>query len=496
MRSLSDKVLDNKWYIFGILTTIVTLAFLNALIRSGFLFSIDYNEGWNAMYIQKVLNNESLYSSGSPYINNNYPPLSFHIIAFFSKITGNVIMTGRYISIIAVLSISFIITFIVRKKGGGYYSSFFSGVFCLGLFSILANHYVGMNDPQLLGNLISTLALAMYIINYQKYLFSITLLIVIGVFIKHSLVILPIVFFIDLILNHSRKVFKYVLFLFINAFILIGLLVLTSNQEFLSQILMLETSRVFSISLAIKNSLRQLTWIQVPIVIALIYLFMFYRERANRTILIYIIISIIIGIFFSGGEGVDVNVFFDLFISLSVAIGYVLMYSKSIMKRSDRVQAISWLLPLLLSFGLLFRSLPKLIRPELIRNYRNKESDFKNDTEMLKKQSGVLLSENILLSYSSGKEFIFDAFYVSQLLKSGKLAENDLIKKIELGKHQIIQLNAGINTCYKLDSIYGRLKFNNGDHRRFSDNILKAIEKNYLLFHTSKNGSYYRYKKN
>ncbi len=490
----------SRWFILGILTLVVLLVVINCFIRSGFQFSIDYNEGWNASYAQKVFNKAPLYSSDSPYIGNNYPPLSFYIISFLSETSNNILMVGRYISLISVVLLSLIVGYVVREKGEDNYAGIFSGIFCLGIFSIFANHYVGMNDPQLLGNLFGTLALVLYLINFKKYLFFITLLLAISIFIKHSLVIVPMVLFIDLLVKTSyKKLFRYVLFMCINIFFIIGIIFLLSEQYFLFQILNLETSRIFSLSRAIKNSFYEIGMLQIPIVISVLFLFWFQKERLNRTILIYIILSIVIGVYFTGGEGVDINVFFDLFISLSIGTGIVLNSIQLNINKGIIPQSFNWILPLLVSFGLLLVSPSRLIRPDLLKKYTEKESDFLKDIELLKSQGGLLMSENILLGYSSGKKFVYDAFFVSQLLKSGKLNEKKLIKDIELGKFSIIQLNKEISPIYKIDSTYGGLvfpiRFNGKFSAKFSKNTLKAIEKNYFLFHKSRNGFYYQYQK-
>ena len=172
-------------------------------------------------------------------------------------------------------------------------------------------------------------------------------------------------------------------------------------------------------------------------------------------------------------------------------------YSQIHISKYSIPQFINWVLPLLILFGLLLTSPPKLIRPGLVKKYTEKENDFLNDVKILKKYDGLFISENILLNYSSDKEFVYDSFFVSQLLKSGKLNEKDLIKSIEDGKYSIIQLNKRINPNCDKDRVYGSLKFPEKQHGRFSGrfsiNTLKAIENHYSLFHNSRNGFYYRY---
>jgi hypothetical protein len=475
----------------GILTFVVILVLLSCFIRTGFHFSLDYNEGWNASYAQKVLNKEMLYAGSSPYIYNNYPPFSFYIIAFLSKASGDVLITGRYLSLFSVLLISFIVALIIKEKGGDLYETVFSGVFCIGLFSILANHYVGMNDPQLFGNLLGTIALFVYIKSNKKLMFLIAFLLTLSVFIKHSLIILPISLLLDLFLDNYKKALRFILFMCINISVFIALLFIMSEQQFLFQIFNYESSRNFSVFQLIYNSSFELAWIQIPLVVGLISLFLFLKGGIARTILIYTLVSLIVGVYFTGGSGVDVNVFFDLFISLSVAVGFTLTYARNFLNKGGSTKSIYWLLPFIVSFGLILQSPGKIIRPGLYKRYVEKEKEFFNDTDILKEHAGMMITEDILLSYYSGKEFVFDAFNVSQLLQSGKLDENKLIGDIEKGKYSIIQMDAKINPDFNSDSIYDRKNFSG----RFSNNTLKSIEKHYSLFHVSSNGAYYQYGK-
>src|ERR1700760_2264389 len=73
------------WLLFGgsMLVLLLLLAVVGAalLYRSSLHYQINYNEGWNSYFVARVLDGLPLYPDRSTHLINNYPPLSFYIVA-------------------------------------------------------------------------------------------------------------------------------------------------------------------------------------------------------------------------------------------------------------------------------------------------------------------------------------------------------------------------------------------------------------------------------
>jgi hypothetical protein len=178
----------------GILILSVGAVLLTCFIRLWFKSAIDYNEGWNAYHTIKAISGQNLYDGQNQLTPINYPPLSFYIVGTLGKILGNdIVLAGRLISFTGLLLISFGVSYAVKKIGGKFYDSIFAGVLFLGWFTGYANHYIGMNDPQTLAHLFAMGGFLIYLKSYKdRKLFLTALFLSVALFIKHSLLPLPI----------------------------------------------------------------------------------------------------------------------------------------------------------------------------------------------------------------------------------------------------------------------------------------------------------------
>ncbi|HEY4639365.1 MAG TPA: hypothetical protein VIG87_05540 [Candidatus Udaeobacter sp.] len=62
---------------------------------------IQPNEGWNAYFVDAATGKMPLYPSADKLITNNYPPLSFYIVALVGWFIGDPVLAGRLLSLIA-----------------------------------------------------------------------------------------------------------------------------------------------------------------------------------------------------------------------------------------------------------------------------------------------------------------------------------------------------------------------------------------------------------
>ncbi len=108
---------------------------------------------------QAWLAGRALYLDPAGPVLNNYPPLSFTVVAFLGRLTGDLIVAGRILSIVSLLVVATFSGVIACMLGGARAAGWFTGLLLLTTFLVGYTDYVAMNDPQMLALALSTLGL-------------------------------------------------------------------------------------------------------------------------------------------------------------------------------------------------------------------------------------------------------------------------------------------------------------------------------------------------
>src|SRR5215472_10713107 len=75
-------------------------------------------DGFNLHYQEAVARGEKLYGEPPKYTWENYPPLSFHLMAFLGSIIHDINSAGRLVSLVAYLAIGVFMALIVERFTG------------------------------------------------------------------------------------------------------------------------------------------------------------------------------------------------------------------------------------------------------------------------------------------------------------------------------------------------------------------------------------------
>jgi hypothetical protein len=484
-----------RWISLLIVVLIISLTLVLPVMRIGFNFSIDYNEGWNVYHSIRAAANEVIYDNESnEWTPINYPPLSFYVVGNVGKLFGSPLRAGRYISLVSLLVISLIVGATVFRFGGERYDALFASFFCVGLFSIYATHYVGMNDPQMLGHVFQIVGLFFYVKRSKKKfnLFLVALFCSLGLYTKHNLITLPVAVILDLLLKDRKRFFEFNIYF---AFIMISFLFAVytfSGPDFVAQLLSMESSRGFSIAKVSYTITALGKNLQIPLICILPLVFFHLKKADFRIISLYTLVGLTTGSYFSGGSGVDINIFFDAFIGISINAGILLSYLRHglgvYMKYPNLVYCV---LPIILCFGMFMDARGKIVRRSTYSRFAEQERAFLEDAEFITEWPGPALCENILLCYYAGKEFQYDPFNVSELIAAQKMEESKVLSRLESGYFAIVQVNKEIEKRYLTSTSYGPVR----SHGRLSENSQIALGKHYILCHKSKNGAFYLFRK-
>src|SRR5262249_26967315 len=134
-----------------------------------------------------------LYPSKDELVGNNYPPLSFYVVAFLAHWFGDPIYIGRLLSLLAALCLGGLISFCILKLGGGRAGAAIGGLWFIATIARFFTGYVGMNDPHLPALCIAVSGLAWFLGRDAagKSADGPVLLMVIAGFYKHTILAIP-----------------------------------------------------------------------------------------------------------------------------------------------------------------------------------------------------------------------------------------------------------------------------------------------------------------
>jgi hypothetical protein len=446
------------------------------LTRVFFKVPVSYNEGWNAYHVAQVILGQPLYQNILTPIN--YPPFSFYILAFLVKVFGNPLITERLVSIFSILAIGFCIFYLVRLFTKSYFESIFAALLCVELFTTFANSYAGVADFQLLGNALMLFALVIYFRSSSvKSLFLTALLISISFFIKLNLISVPIALILYSFFYQKKQFLPLFSFLILDIFAFTALSQIISNNQFLYWSLL---SRPYFLEHAFSLSFTVFIMLFIPITFSFILSFISLNEKKYKFFILYFITSIVVGVIFSGGAGIAINIFFDLFISASLTTGLFIhklhVYPKtSPIKRAMYVYA----LVLLISFSFVFFAKNEFVS---IKNLKSEEKVALSDISFIKSRKGNVLCETIILCYFADKPFTYDPFLTNVLVKEGVLKETDLTNLLKEKKFLVVQLEP-LSYYHRDIVIQGK--------ERFSDDFLSKLKEYYYIKYQSGLGVYF-----
>lgn len=390
----------------------------------GLHVSLDPNEGWNA-YLAAAAMAGHPYPDAHGYIVNNYPPLSFYMVGVFGHLVGDNIIAGRIIALIAFFGVAAgpfqaARIMVCRTIPAALASLLFMA------WLIVGSDYVGMNDPQMLGHALEIAALLL-VLRRSPNDIAAALLFALAVFVKHNLVAMPIAVGLWLLLEDRARARRFIGAGF--ASVLLGLVIfrLAYGSNLFDH---LTSARSYSFALLSGNIEGWLVWGIIPTLLA-VGLALFYRQdKYVLLVLLYAAVALCVGIAFSGGGGVDANVFFDADIALSLCAGLAFTHFGA---RGDQWQTlVATLLLLPLASGLYQASVGEDWRDENFRLHpmADETATAQRDITFIRARPGGALCETLSFCYWAGKPAEVDVFNTGQQFATGARSDADLIRQI------------------------------------------------------------------
>jgi hypothetical protein len=417
--------------------TIVGLAALRCFWNIDLTYN---NEGGNAYFQAAALRGDNVYPPADAFIFNIYPPLSFVVIGALARFGGDVVVIGRLISVGSLIVIAISSGIIVDNLSNrSTRSGIVAAAVCLAAFCVISPVYVGIDDPQLFGQAIMTIALSVYTRAPERssnLLITVVLMAIAGM-VKHNMWAVPIAIAFDVLLRSPRRAMLFLTF---------SILALLSCALWMQVI---SDGRIWS---SLMGNLRPYSFLNAAklmrdffasafplVLIGAIGVVGRLSQPGPRLVASYGFVALLVGVIFGGATGVDQNVYFDVIIASALGVG--LLIDELVGRASMSFVGIpgTLLAALLIVASVIspvFQDLNKFRAFYLLDDRLARA--FSDGTSYLRAQPGDAICHNLLLCFRAGKPFVFDiwteVFGRSTPEQVSNLMESGVVKTVQLSE--------------------------------------------------------------
>lgn len=409
------------------------LFFVWPLWRAFFPLEIEPNEGWNAYLADMAVGPGPLYPAPDELIGNSYPPVSFFLIGGMSQLLGDAVYVGRALSLLATLALSVAAAVIVHLFGAKRPAAIVSGAWFAATMARFYERYVGMNDPQLLAQMVMAGGLCWFIWrrNTKRAVEPAVLMMVLAGFIKHNIIAIPISSLIWLTIEDWSKGLRAILVGAAAAAAGLLLCVWLFGPNFVAD---LQQPRVYHLMGALSSVRGAYYWF----VGLLVWAFWAWSERrssASRFTLLLIGISLLSYVIQRSGEGIDYNSQFDLVFGIAVGLGFAFEHLPRLFERKGwsptfirALIILVLLLRLIASPRLEFAYV--LFSPEYRAVAASNSAVARAEAARIASVSHPVGCDSLMICRMAGKAYVFDRFKVSQMIATGRYSSQEIMARL------------------------------------------------------------------
>lgn len=435
-------------------------------------FARNYNEGWNAYHAEAVLSDRPLYPDAESLFPNNYPPLSFVVVALAG---GDPIRTGRVLSLIAFGVLLLEIGWIAARATGSRHLGVLAALLAASWMGAAFHDYVAMNDPQLLAHAVAVGGLALVVGERTPVrLGAGALLMLASGLVKNNLLALPLAVTLWLYTTDRRALRPWLAAAVVGGVAALALLAAVHGTSVFESML---RSRTISLALAAENAATWLPRLAAPLALGAMAAREAWRDPDARLLTLWAGLALAIGFLFAAGEGVAVNTWFELLIALALLGPWLLARLRALLPEAAQVVPLGALLLALLLDPLL-QAPDRLLRlPDVLAQHARWEAGSDEDVAFLASTPDPVICETLALCFWAGKAPSVDLFNSRELFRGGHVDEETLLARVEAGEFAVVQLTA---------LAPGR------DDERVSAHLALALQRHYVVDHVGTNGVFLR----
>jgi hypothetical protein len=423
--------------LFAVLAAPLAAAIAALAWRSTLMIPINYNEGCNAYFVSAALAGTPLYFPPDAPLTNNYPPLSFYLLAPAAGLMGDAIFAGRLVAWLAFGAIATFIVAISYRLQGDRIAALLAGMIFLGFIVINYDIYVGMNDPQMLAHAIMLCGLWVLLRRPDALGSAVAAagLMAAALFVKHNILALPLAAALWLAVYDRRAAIGFVAAGAATGALGLAACLAAFGLDFISSLL---APRQYIPARAWRHAVEWLMPIELPVLLAFLGAVIDRKNRATVLFSLYLLIALGLAWLLAGGAGVNFNLMFEVVIAFSLAAGQLVaaLHRQPALRR----WAIgSYAVAALVSAGLVGTKDELLLRP-WIATQRAREAASLATIRMLAGRPGPALCENPAFCYWAGKPFELDPLNFEAGVAAGTKDENVVLQRIHSGFYGAVEL--------------------------------------------------------
>jgi hypothetical protein len=434
-----------------IATTVVAIIAIYAMSTIGIFDHIprNYNEGWNAYQVKALLQGQPLYPAWNKPWVNNYPPLSFYVVAALSLATHDIVVSGRLISLVGILATGFNIGAISAALTRNKLSGLVAALFFLIAVGVWFQRYVATNDPQWLGHGVQTTGALILLAWAQSRRPSLapvvlgTALMFSGCIVKHNLVVLPsIVWGVLLITDRKACLVMTAVFLVLGcAFIVFAFAMY--GRPFFEQVL--HYQRVIRFVRGVQY-LSKFAFVVVPAVMfALLNLTLSPSDWRARFPSLYTLFACLIAGYALFGEGINYNALFDVVIAMALTVGSLFNLLPGLLESGGVNPTFSSTLSALLLFAPVGANLYELTASAESVITRPRELPLaRSVVDALADAKGPVACEIPAWCFWADKPIVYDVFSMAERAKRGGNEEARFVDQVANGYYAAIETQSNV----------------------------------------------------
>ena len=401
-------------------------------------------DGFNLHYQEALVRGEKLYGEPPKYTWENYPPFSFHLIAFLGSITHDLNAAGRWVSLLAYLAIGVIMALIVETfTASRRVAAWAALTWWIWLAAFDVSH-VPVNDPHILGIALSMGGLYCLVRGSEstRLLCTSAILFSLSLFTKHSLVAFPAAAAVHLFLTSKRRFLMWLASAFLSCLVLLLLTIAIDGPYFLQHMTPPRAYYPWGIA---DNTATYGHFVAVGFAVALIWALRNVSFVQAGVLIWAFVIALPVAMVYGGGAGSNINHYYDAMISTAMLVALAV---PGLMRLVEQVRFPRTSLGILLVvpfFLTTFLMLPHRIYADLDAYHRRArtELEFNFVADLVAQQPGPALCEDTPICSAAGKPRVYDPFHTDQLVRTSQvrpelfaqLMQSQYFKVIELEWH-------------------------------------------------------------
>ena len=425
-----DRVLLSGFFL------VVAMCVALLLWRATFQVSNNYNEGWNAYHVRGLLAGAPLYWPPGAWQTNNYPPLSFLLVAAVARLGADPLMAERTLASLAFLLCTWQVGAIVWRIEADRFAALAAAAVFAGTMAVNFDSYVGIADPHFIAQawMLGGLLVLLRAPDRPAIQIASAALMVIGLFTKHNILALPASVALWLFFADPRGAARFVATGLAGAALGFALCGAAFGGVFFSSLI---TPRPLVPLQGIQRSILWLSPLK-PFALAGALAATLPGNRAGRLLALNLAIAAPLGVLQLFGRGVGQNSLFEVVVAGSLCTGLAvarlarLWPDRAILTRAALVAAIGIGTMLAPEMTNLARLLPAPIRQDV--------ATTRSVLAALAPLPGPLLCEKLVLCYWAGRALEVEPFNFGQKLLTGQADQAPLIARIARGEFAALVL--------------------------------------------------------